>query len=758
MNYIGYFKSLNDTMYSVKLIGEQFETTFTEILLGGAVPFEVNYNASATPFEPVRTSTATITIVHNSYLEDILSPYAQGTQVILTNENKKTIEWVGYLTPKIYDQSYESCMETIQLEAADCISSLQYIDYKPLNDRGLVNIKDIIGRICDECGLLDGFYWTRSKKIGNTILLPNHLGIYEQNFFSNDTDEPWKMDEVLKEICMYLGFTCLQWKGRMYFVDYDYLGKNNDLYCTWYAKQTNYGEGSSVHLDATATITGDNYMLNGASITFEPIYNKITVYDNLYCLEDFIPSMTSDDNLVNRNGEFYKYFQVQPETPDKASFPDGTAWFSQKYTDEETPDSDYLYFYRLYDNNYWESVYGEPVSGTPTTVSEDIKKTASITRDYMGGTLLDLGTIAKAYRNEGQQLIIPNKLDYTRYLCISEKHNNARESGDSRAKNYGNHVGKVVYRLKPGYKSRCLVSNDSFLVLNCSGLWERYQNRAYINPDWCSDKLKVRLTAGTSSERRPSLMFRLKIGDKYWNGANNEWTTTDSTFSVEMEFDSKKTDYWNKSLKVLNNVTYEEYVNQSGYKIPLEGVDLSEVISFEILCPNPTYMANRGNPSFENVGYENSAYIWIKDFSLKLANKGQDVEKQENDILYENVIDENAINELRDIKFRITTYSELTQPSFSHMINMNTKTFLDKVTEASLSNNAQKPEENCIERYYNQYSTQTKKLEMTFGTQFTPFQKITGCDVDSPTTGYVPLGTSINYAMDRQTITYIQKK
>ena len=183
MGYFGQFKSLNGDTYTVKL----GSNATSEIKLADN-PFTVTYNTSATPFEPVRTSTATIRIVHNNYLEDILSSQAQGTEVILTRND--VVMWIGYLTPKIYSQDYVDEYETIELEAADSISSLQYIDYSPVNDRGIVSFKTIIDNICNACGNLNGYYWTTSKKIDSSILTPDLLAVSEQNFFSSDTDEP----------------------------------------------------------------------------------------------------------------------------------------------------------------------------------------------------------------------------------------------------------------------------------------------------------------------------------------------------------------------------------------------------------------------------------------------------------------------------------------------------------------------------------------------------------------------------------------
>ena len=214
MNYKGYFNGIDNKHYKVELIGDSASGEYTEIMLAGDNPFTVQYTESLTPFDPLRTSVATINIVNDNYLEDILSVHAKDTivKLIQYSGTNETIVWCGYLSPKMYNQPYENCWETISLNANDCLTTLQYSKYTEMNGRGITNIKDIIDNIVTNCGLLDGYYWTRSKKVGTSVLLPNQLLIPEQNFYFNDTDDSWSLQEVLEEICRYLGFTALQWE------------------------------------------------------------------------------------------------------------------------------------------------------------------------------------------------------------------------------------------------------------------------------------------------------------------------------------------------------------------------------------------------------------------------------------------------------------------------------------------------------------------------------------------------------------------
>ena len=113
-----------------------------------------------------------------------------------------------------------------------------------------------------------------------------------------------------------------------------------------------------------------------------------------------------------------------------------------------------------------------------------------------------------------------------------------------------------------------------------------------------------------------------------------------------------------------------------------------------------------------------------------------------------------------DIDLKITSYSPNTKPSYSNvgLWGEDNHTFLTQLSEAGLSGDYLKPEENIIDRYYTQYSTPTKKITLTIPNNISQIQKIYGADIDNPSDGYVALGTEIDYLYDKQTITLIQKK
>ena len=765
-NYKGIFFGLDNKKYQVDIIGNPESNEYVLFELAAQSPFVVSYSASNTPFDPVRTSTAQINIVHNDYMEDILSAEAQGIRIQLADTtdydlkdelgNKKQyidiadidsadVKWTGFLTPKIYDAPYRDEYETYQLEAADCISSLQYIDYALMNEGGLVGFDEILGQICNACKNLEGFYWTLSKNVGSSALTPDIVSIVEHNFLYSDTKEPVKLSEVLEETCRYFGFTALQWGTKMYLVDYQYFHSNNKLYCKYYNKN---GEPlSNIYLDSHFTVSEDTYRASDATISFEPVYNKVEVRDSFYTVEEYLPNIFDDAYLTNRQGDFYKALVVEP-LESRGRWPRGLGY---NYEDKKKRDTNYVYRHRYYDHKYWESIYSNIDTGAEYTDLDTKVLGTYITSGYRGGTIVDMGVVNKEGKNQGQQWVIPSKIDYTRYLCIrTGYHNDDPKIGE----------GQRVFRLKQPYSGSFVGTGAEYLVINFTCTWEKYTDRNYINPDWSDQTLTGR--KGTFTAGIGKLGFKFKIGDKSWDG--NKWLTGDHIFYVETEWDVKAKnwtgpDCWNKDLTVLNNVSWEEELNVSGYKIPLSGVSLTDNIEFEIINPSKCVHGNTGNPKFEDYSNEYNAYMWVKNLSFDLVRKEHE-DKEENDVVYSNVIDSGSINEMQTITCKITTDTDLVQPSYSNVAIFDgvSTVALSSVTENCISGQAQKPEENIVEKYVLQYNTPTSKITLTQPIDITPMQMLLAVDVVSTEQKYVQLGTELDYSMGRQTITAVEKK
>ena len=774
-NYVGYFKSMDGASYTVKMITDNSSSDWGILNMDAEAPFIVSYNVSNTPFEPLRTSTATISVVHNKYLDELYSPYAKGTSVEVYRTNKDKADdcvWCGYLVPKTYNQGYSSHYETIELEAADCISVLQYIDYELLNEGGCVTFKEIIDRILDETHITT-YYWPHSKQSLYGFITPSDLGIFEKNFFENDTEDPWNLQDVMFEMCQYLGVTLLQWGDALYFVDYTALSQGDDRYYMYTKSQTRTVQGSDAYISNAIQMSSELSRGNDADISFEPIFNKVCVKDNFYNVEELIPNVFDDAYLTNRGGEFYTAHKITVPSPAKAQYVSNIRKTRDDvWKSEETADDKYTYFMRLFDHKYFESYYEEyPYSDfTPGTMSEP---TDLIGR--LGATIVDLAAVDEStFYGEyflGEENGVPvgtvdyaNKLDYKRYLCICENHE------DGTVWDSNSNANRLVMRT-PDMKFPCQITEDSYLVFNYSVTKTRYANRPYINPDWCKTGASGtdKYTEGSGHwgmyQWVQGPTFRFIVGDKAWDGT--KWVDKNgkiekTRFGCSLLKNPPAKDFWNEELKIPNRVTYDMNINESGYAIPLSGISQDDVFHIEILCPQVSFYAHKKLDLFEDTEFEShNAFTWLSDFSIKLCEKGQDIEKLDNDVVYENVIDEDSVNEFGELTFKMTTWHPNIKPSYSNVVTWvnGKRVVLTAIKEANLMNNPQTPEENAIERYVLQYKTPTKKISHSLPVEgITPFDKMYGLDVEKPNASFMQLGTEIDYSMGIQKITYIQCK
>ena len=151
--------------------------------------------------------------------------------------------------------------------------------------------------------------------------------------------------------------------------------------------------------------------------------------------------------------------------------------------------------------------------------------------------------------------------------------------------------------------------------------------------------------------------------------------------------------------------------------------------------------------------------MWVKNLSFDLVRKEHE-DKEENDVVYSNVIDSGSINEMQTITCKITTDTDLVQPSYSNVAIFDgvSTVALSSVTENCISGKEQKPEENIVEKYVLQYNTPTSKITLTQPIDINPMQVLIAVDVANTEQKYVQLGTELDYSMGRQTITPVEKQ
>ena len=351
--------------YCVRMVPVlQDHAPWIDIDLAGDEPFTVQYETQNTPFEPLMKSRATIRAVASDYFMDLYGPDAQHTEVVFTNEDTGEILWRGWLTNNLMNQSMDGCMETFSMEATDCLSSLEYFDYVPVNSetKQVVTFQQILSNILQQCGNIEHLYVDNSieNENGDTIHL-DQLKISEQNFFSSDTDEPWTMLQVLEEMCRYCGYTAVQWKNDVYLFDrqahapFEWVADtdiNTPYPCDVSSGNFLTYQTKNAFNFYNCTLHQDDIKGTGADISLETIYNKVTVQDSFYEIGDFIPDFYEDDMLDNVMGDSWlckALVKPNPLTP---------VYVNKKNTQkDDASDKDKYYYQRVFKHKWYTPVY-----------------------------------------------------------------------------------------------------------------------------------------------------------------------------------------------------------------------------------------------------------------------------------------------------------------------------------------------------------------------------------------------------------------
>ena len=299
--YIGYFQDIDENNYTVKIIPAGTESTTTEITLSSN-PVVITQKSDGL-FSEIKPLGCTIEILASDLYPDMYAINEKNVEVFVYADS--TVIFEGYLTPYAYDQPYADVLDSIQLEAVSKISTLKEIDYRLVSDEPkIVSFKDLIWHL-----LINGAgYSETSLKIYYTTGINKRLSYFkisEANFFDNDDARtPWKMEDVLIHICRYLGITYTEYKNEIYFIDYQHVSKTNYALTFNTFGNDNLDDTSAIkgYANILKTVIKDDYTSNDSTISYEEIYNKVSVDVNTYNIEDLCPKIEELQYSKNISG------------------------------------------------------------------------------------------------------------------------------------------------------------------------------------------------------------------------------------------------------------------------------------------------------------------------------------------------------------------------------------------------------------------------------------------------------------------------
>ena len=260
-NYAG--ESLEIKFYMEDYIGE------IETLTGAPSAFVVTGTDEEFVYEPVRTSTASVSIVTDSLLNDLFSVNSHHVAVKLYRGNK--LLWTGYVEPEVFTQAYVPIADKLSINCISAIGTLENIQYEKQTENGYITAINLLRYIIRSANggyekiYIPYVYGSSEVNYSTKKNIFDEITLAEENFIS----EGMLLDEVLEYFCRFFNWTLYDYEGSLYFVDPD-----------WKGEYFSYGEDLVTYEMVTPnTVLLQDIGFGGSDHTIDvlPGYNKVTV-------------------------------------------------------------------------------------------------------------------------------------------------------------------------------------------------------------------------------------------------------------------------------------------------------------------------------------------------------------------------------------------------------------------------------------------------------------------------------------------------
>nr|DAQ32428.1 MAG TPA: hypothetical protein [Caudoviricetes sp.] len=685
------FASLENIPCVVEIEKENYFGEITE-LQGGSSPFTVDIADEDFLYIPTRFSTAKISIVGSDYLQSLFSTAYQ--QYRVTFKKNGVVTWCGFIKPELYTQDYSSKTFELELECMSAMSSLEFIDYEQAKDtREFISFWDILKKcISAASGQYTAVYiphvYAKNKADYDMQLnILEHLTVSEQDFFDED-DKPMKLKEVLEEVCKFLNWTCVDWRGELYFVDVDHLGNfykyNPDLISKIEDTSPNF-----------INIQRKDYTGRENTLDVLPGYNKATVNCSNYCYNDIISEeeFKQLDAFTERKTYNYKqYYEIRQYLKSKV-------FKLPRYENL----NDKLPYCNLVDENAINVYVDEP------------------TRSFLGGYCAKR---CEYEVNDGKPNITDYNWEYLYQFKLMSDYTypsmvDQQQISVSKQLPTGAPLLKFQDNKPIKYHDGAFgISMSYSQPLNSSNMtsYEKYKSGGVYGAE---------------------IACRLIIGDYYYT--NNGWvksatkqpTGLDLTF--DLSFDLKHPNEWAKNQ---NTKTLEmPYEGLSGYVIEIpDNINLFGRLEFEIL--KKIWLPEGVIGGF-----------FFKDIKIDFKKKdGMQEEESNSDRIYENIVNENYINELDEIEFKISSYNKDGACYSKVMIGEN---YLTDNLYSNIEATTIRPEEQLIRRIIKRYNATRIKLTQVIkaSSDITPLSRL--YDNYMVNKKFINAGGTIDYKMNQ---------
>lgn len=330
-------------------------------------------------------------------------------------------------------------------------------------------------------------------------------------------------------------------------------------------------------------------------------------------------------------------------------------------------------------------IYPEPINVIPNRRGDTmvrVSQTPSVYRTYeykvdsnsargvyLGSFLYRICLYAMEEQSDGSYKANITEFSYDNCVCIKTKEKQYTDRGSYNIVSLS--AGKEVLSFIPSLP--CSVySGGAFCISGMVAQSNQIENHAFSSNVGATSALK--------------LVCKLQAGSMFWNGSN--WVTTDSIFKVSVT--PKSTGYASVDNTKKLGMPYN---GLNGYLITLPDTPIAGSIKFTMYTPEYG---------------DDVVAVYIKDFKLTYKKEDGSEKKDSNsDRYYENVVNEDYVNELDEIEFKISSYNNDGACYSKVLLGDN---YLTNNLYSSIVDKNIRPEEFLIQRIVNRYSSTKIKL------------------------------------------------
>lgn len=681
------FKDIRQKLYTVKVEQEGYTGQAVE-LKGQPSPFTVNIDEEQFLYTPLRLSTATLHTFGSDYLQSLFSTDYRMNRVTLYDGS--TPVWCGYVKPEVYTQDFRHVKFPLDIECYSAMSVLEFLDFKQQGDtRGFISLWDLI-KLCvkESGGLYSAIYvpHTYAKTSSEFASWNNPLSemvVSQQNFFDED-DNAMTLKEVLESVMKLLNWTCVDWKGELYFVDADGNGE-------YYKYTPDFASYTKVNAD---TLSVQNIGYSGANHTLDIVggYNKVVINCSNYSIEEDIPQVDYDGMIFDSQkensvpGDMNKkvILRLYRTPKDAKSF---LYWYSfnkSEKTFTETESSEYI------DGNVF---CGAHATLTETLTYENGEPT-NIEHDYQKEIIIPLGyqTSYDMYNPKASPI-------YT--------------------------VEKPIMRMKGGAAAFI----GGALSISCEVTVEIFKDMV-----------------GGEALGAYDFHFSLRIGNNYYHGKSDGSFIWDNNPAQNPDYPNNlEVDWQDEPMSGSGDLsTFTKTYNLKTSRKLDDGFE--GLKGYIIKFPTDRVLYGDMELIFYGAKIEGTKFETFETMTLHNLEIGYKpaTENEGTDRIYENVINENYINPLDDIEFKISSYND-DGACYSKVLLGDT--YLTSNLYNGITKENVRLEDFLIRRIINHYDATKYLLTLALKKgDIKPFTTLT----DSNTAGkkYINVGGEIDYKQD----------